>query len=199
MENPFEVENKTIMERLQKERSSYGKGYKPDARQAAEMYKYTPSEYSGFVSERPSEMDVKSSGIVSEAERSRFVIQDAFLSAISRGYRKSALDIAINSEDKRSGIPISYFYDVLERDRLLREAYAQDNPQAMEAAVKRVSGPTGYRPAIPEEDIVKTTKTPLEKMSTEGYQLTPQNLKETIERNASRRIPNRLESRILGK
>lgn len=199
MENSFEAEKKTIMERLQKERSSYGKGYRPDARQAAEMYKYTPSEYSGFVSERPSEMDVKSSGVVSEAERSRFAIQDAFLTAISGGDRKRALDIAINSEAEQTGIPISYFYDVLERDRLLREAYAQDNPQAMEAAVKRVSGPVGYTPAIPKEDIVKTTKTPMEKMSEGGYELTPQNLKETLERNASRKTPNRLESRLGGK
>ena len=196
MENSFEAEKKTIMERLQKERSSYDKGYRPDARQAAEMYKYTPSEYSGFVSERPSEMDVKSPGAVSEAERSRFAIQDAFLTAISGGDRKRALDIAINSEEKQAGIPISYFYDVLERDRLLREAYAQDNPQAIKEAIKRVSGPTGYTPAIPKEDIVKTTKTPMEKMSEGGYGLTPQNLQETLERNVSRKTPNRIESRL---
>ena len=146
-------ENKQILSNFRKEFESFGKDYKPNARQAAEMYaQYQPSQLQeDFVSLRSpettsySENDGNAKKQVGSADKARLEVQNQFLGAISSGNRKQAIRIALDAEKNNIGIPLSYFNDMLDRDRLMRLAYEQDNEGISSATI----GPSQYR-AVPE-------------------------------------------------
>ena len=166
-----------ILSNLKEEFKSFGENYTPNKQQASEMYaQYRPSEFTGFTKEGESEYaitpDGKSEKVAGDLDLKKLEIQNMFLDAITKGDRKSAIKIAIDSENKNTGIPLSYFNDQLDRDRLLRLAYEQDNSGISQAAI----GPSSYS-AIPEA--TPTKMGPLQAQSSEvrgGTRLTPKNL-----------------------
>ena len=145
----MEKENENILSKLRKEFNSFGKDYKPDSRTAAEMYaQYAPSEnQEDFVSFRPESGYSVQGGVASKitgsAEVERQKVQNEFLKSISIGDRKQAIQIALDSEKNNIGIPLSYFNDMLDRDKLMRIAYEQDNPKISEPAIR----PSSYNAA----------------------------------------------------
>jgi len=145
-------ENENILSKLRKEFNSFGEDYKPDSRTASEMYaQYAPTQnqedFISLSSDRPESSYSIQSGVASkvtgEAEKNRANVQNEFLNSISTGDRKQAIQIALNSEKNNLGIPLSYFDDMLDRDRLMRLAYEQDNPTISEPAI----GPSSYNAA----------------------------------------------------
>jgi hypothetical protein len=173
----MDTEKNKILSNLKGEFESFGENYAPNKRQAAEMYaQYQPSEFSGFSKEGQSEYGIspngKSEKIAGSSDQKRLEIQNMFLDSIANGDRKNAIKIAIDSERKNIGIPLNYFNDILDRDRLMRLAYEQDNSGISQAAI----GPSSYN-AIPEA--TPTKMGPLQAGSSEvrgGTKLTPENL-----------------------
>ena len=144
-------ENENILSKLRKEFNSFGENYKPDSRKAAEMYaQYAPSQNQyDFISlsGRPESSYSTQGGVttkvIGEAEENRTHVQNEFLKSISTGDRKQAIQIALNADKNNIGIPLSYFNDMLDRDRLMRLAYEQDNPAISEPAIR----PSSYNAA----------------------------------------------------
>lgn len=151
MANAAEQERRDIISELEKEYGSYGTGYKPDIRMARETYRYMPQEYSGVITEnKPEYTDTER--VPSQADVDRMKIQDAFLTKLlNEGDRRGAIEIALKSEKNNIGIPISYFQDMLMRDKLFRKAYELDNPEYAKAAY----GPVGYS-AFDEKKMVES-------------------------------------------
>jgi len=106
---------KSILEPFRNELANYGPDYKP-TRGMLDLYSYVDTE--------PTEPFGLSGP---DGEKTKIAeTQKTFLRQLAAGDRKSAILTALQSEQNNIGIPSTYFYDLLERDSLLREAKSND-------------------------------------------------------------------------
>ena len=169
----MDTEKNKILSNLKGEFESFGENYAPNKRQAANMY----AQYQPTI---PEEDFRKIGGQFSNEDRLR--LQNEFLTSITDGDRKKAVGIAIQAEENKSGIPITYFSDILERDKMLRLAYDQDNSQAAESLV----GPSAYKVPI-KGNITSTSplmaQAEFNEANMQSNRLTPDRLEQIIRFN----------------